>query len=216
MMNYRNKLDIGKFASVAAACGLALSANVHALPPSWWVQWGATDGSPLVDDAAANIGQLKHMASKAIAELEVNLPGGAGHVLLNMLADWRAPADPSGPVRDDSAALTVGQLKFLGKLFYDRLISVGYPTTYPWTTTDEDDDDTAMANVGQIKYVFRFDLQADADEDGIPDWQEPLLTSHTLDTDGDGMSNADEVAAGRDPFRRDNPAVQLTVEVIVR
>jgi hypothetical protein len=190
-----------------------LTLRLNAAPPPWWKQWGATDNQNPDEQAAANIGQLKHIASKAIAEFEVNLPGGAGTSLNTMLAGWKGVG---GPERDDTVAVTVGQLKSVAKLVYDRLIQVGYTTTYPWTPETDDDDDTAIVNLGQIKYVFRFDLQKDANHNGIPDWQDAVMNSLTLDSDGDGMSNRDEKLAGRNPFKRDDPAVKLQVEVIIR
>ena len=56
--------------------------------PRWWAVRGATDANPADDFAAANVGQLKHFASKAVAELEGWLPGGAGATLTGMVANW--------------------------------------------------------------------------------------------------------------------------------
>jgi hypothetical protein len=93
---------------------------------------------PTPDDyAVANVGQLKQMATKAAAELNANLPGGAttgtaaGAAVNALIAQWNtAPA--SNVVRDDYAVLTLGQLKAVAQVFYDQLIAVGYTNAYPW------------------------------------------------------------------------------------
>lgn len=125
--------------------------------PAWWASSGAVDSNLQADDyRPANIGQLKHMASKAAAELNSKLSGGAGAEINNLITSWTQPA-ASGVTRDDYAVLTQGQLKSMAKLFYDRLMAEGYASIYPWTPGTGDDDSYAAVNLGQLKYVFSFD-----------------------------------------------------------
>lgn len=172
----------------------------------------------------ANLGQLKHIASKARDELNARFPGGAGTEIDALILGWRNAPGAS----DDLAAANLGQLKYVGKIFYDRLSAGGYPAAYPWTPTTSDDADDAVAIIGQVKRVFSFDVMGDADGDRLPDWTEaglqtnPLLrdtngdglsdgenirygiSATNLDVDGDGRSNSAERAAGTDPFLVDS------------
>lgn len=116
-------------------------------PPAWWAERGATNANPPDDYAAANLGQLKQMAVKARDELNARLPGGAGQPIEDLIAGWNQPS----PARDDHAAATLGQLKYVGKLFWDRLLATGYTDRYPWTDSTNPPDDTAIANLGQVK-----------------------------------------------------------------
>ena len=72
--------------------------------------------------------------------------------------------------------MTHGQLKELARHFFDRLqAELYYPTgqSYPWAAPGaQPAADYAMANLGQIKSLFQFDLTTDNDNDGIPDWWE--------------------------------------------
>ena len=212
---------------------LAVPSVLFAPPPAWWAARGATNGATADDFAAANIGQLKQMASKAVDELQASLPGGAGSVLTDMVTRWRTPPDqlnPPGPPRDDFTAVNIGQLKAVAKPFYDRLIAAGYATSYPWTAPSPNDADYSIANLGQLKQVFRFNPGLDADSNGLPDWWETkyglsgvtaqgtaagrltYLQKYQLglnpntpdpDTDGDGIPDWWETKYGLDPF---NPA----------
>ena len=62
-------------------------------------------------------------------------------------------------------------------------------------TTDSDNDGTIDALESSV---------TDTDNDGVPDEQDSNNTSGDNDTDGDGVSNADEVAAGTDPMDSDS------------
>lgn len=169
--------------------------------PSWWYTRSVIPPSSTTNDfAAINLGQLKHMASKAYEELEVNLPNGAGATISNLVASFVNS--------NNFAAANLGQLKTVAKPYYDRLIAEGLATNYPWTTnTSADDADFAGANIGQLKRVFAFDL--DTDTDGLPDWWEIDYFGDTIsedeagDSDGDGVTNADEYANGTDPTEAD-------------
>jgi hypothetical protein len=74
-----------------------------AATPTWPTDYPAAD-----DFAAANLGQLKQIATKAAAEMNVHLPGGAGSAVNGLIAQWAA-APASGVVRDDFAVLNLGQ-----------------------------------------------------------------------------------------------------------
>ncbi|MFL6538410.1 MAG: hypothetical protein ACJ8JD_09560, partial [Chthoniobacterales bacterium] len=54
----------------------------YAAAPAWWSQRGVLNDNVAPDDyAAANQGQLKNIANAAVAEMDANLPGGAGERL---------------------------------------------------------------------------------------------------------------------------------------
>ena len=63
--------------------------------------------------------------------------------------------------------VNIGQVKFCASNFYARLIDEGYTNAYPWTETTADDNDYAVANIGQVKNVFNFDLRKDSDSDSM-------------------------------------------------
>ena len=62
-------------------------------------------------------------------------------------------------------------------------------------TTDSDNDGIIDALESSV---------TDTDNDGVPDERDSNNTSGDNDTDGDGVSNADEVAAGTDPMDSDS------------
>jgi hypothetical protein len=125
--------------------------------PSWWAERGVLSSNAPDDYAAVNQGQVKNIATRAYAELNAKLPGGAGGDLFDL---WNAPAVST----DDYRAINLGQLKNVAKPFYDRLYDAGYVgqplatgQKYPWegmTSTD----DYALANIGQVKNLFSFEL----------------------------------------------------------
>jgi len=86
-------------------------------------QRGVTTSATANDYAAANIGQLKHIAKQAYLEMEARLPAGPGRVTA-LINSWSQPP-AGGVVRNDFAAVNHGQLKSVAKLFYDRLAQVG-------------------------------------------------------------------------------------------
>ena len=109
-----------------------------------------TNASSTNDYAGATLGQIKWFATNACAELEAVLPGGAGTSLWSLVAGFSHSNNYVG--------VTLGQLKAVAQPFYDRLIAAGYMNGYPWTSATTDDFDRAGANLGQVKYVFSFDL----------------------------------------------------------
>jgi Fibronectin type III domain/Bacterial TSP3 repeat len=183
--------------------------------PNWWSQRGALNPNASPDDyAAANQGQLKNIATAAVAEFDEHLPGGAGDPLHNLVDSWSQPNSQ----RNDFAPVNLGQLKNVAKPFYDRLIVVRYANNYPWTNSPNSPEDFAIANVGQLKKLFSFDLLAtdithDSDQNGLPDWWEKYYFGNTgidpnggEDPDGDGFTNLQEYQNGTDPFDYYNAA----------
>lgn len=174
--------------------------------PTWWAEFGATNTQPADDYAAANLGQLKFMAAKAAAALNSRTINGAGTQINGLIATWDA-APGSGVQRDDYAVATIGQLKTISRLFYQRLAVIGQDPglpaqPYPWNGSNSPVDDWAMINIGQLKYTFGFNISAynwtgDADHDRLGDsWETSYLggtsASATDDDDDDELSNLAE------------------------
>ena len=166
---------------VNLVCGLALllalTQFAKAGTPLWWATRGAVITNEVVltnDFAAANLGQLKNMATAAAGEFQDRLAGGAGTGVLNMVNGFTQS--------NNYAGVTLGQLKAVAQPFYERLAAAGWPCLlpdgmstnqlYPWTGTGA--QDFAVGNLGQMKYVFSFnpitvDLDTDTDNDGTID-----------------------------------------------
>lgn len=198
--------------------------------PAWWSDPATTifSGAPQDNEnwAPANVGQFKHVASQARQYLELTLAqgGGAGVGVRNATKFNNS---------ENFAPLTVGQLKSVGKAFYDRLAQIGFnwqgsgedywgtPTQpYPWTGTVHPEN-CAPANLGQVKRIFNFHLNAafltrDQDSDGLKDWWEKsyfnnLTTANgNTDSDADGLTNAQELSLGSNPTSSDTDADGLT------
>jgi hypothetical protein len=123
------------------------------------------------------------------------------------VAAWQAAPTP-GVVRDDYAALNLGQLKAVAQPFYDRLIEKGYATKYPWTDSASPKDDYALLNIGQLKNLFSMDLSElinnEGDQNSLPDaWQLRYFGQTGVDPNADpnrnGVSNWHEYLEGTDP-----------------
>jgi hypothetical protein len=133
--------------------------------PDWWTQRGVLVTEAASEDyALVNQGQLKQMALGAFEEIQAKVPGGAGASLIEAAAAWswvdsqniRRPRIQSST--EDYAPANAGQVRWLAKPFYDRLIEVGRASGYPWPTPGEETEDYALANIGQVKNLFAFDL----------------------------------------------------------
>ncbi len=205
---------------VIALLGLADSSP--AADPAWWAARGVQNSSVASNLSPATIGQAKHMVSKALAELQTRLPAADYQALQADVAgivDLALPVIPADFERQREILL-VGQLKALAKPFYirlrawdaawldgqmeqskTRLVLRGplsetfgdYFSPYPWTESSQDDTNFGIATVGQLKSVFALRFETigtaqDSDGDGISDSAEIAAgTSPTLiDTDGDG------------------------------
>lgn len=181
------------YGAIAIGC---LSALIAYSDPAWWSSRDVTDSSTVSDYAPLLLGQLKWMATNAYDEIEVGIPGGAGSDLDTFIGDL-SPTNNYHPVN-------VGQLRYVGGLFYDRLIEEEYCTNYPWAGDTNASADYAIANIGQLKYVFDFDLVSDDDSDGMPDWWELRYFGDTNqaadgDYDSDCMPNVWEYEQGFNP-----------------
>ena len=140
-------------AGIAVLCILPML--LFAAGPNWWTSRSVINtgsGVTAKDYAAVNQGQVKNMAIAAVAEFDADLPGGAGEPLHNLVNGWATP----GAHTKDYAAVNLGQLKALAKPFYDRLITLGLATQYPWTGASNPAKDYAVANIGQVKNLLSF------------------------------------------------------------
>ncbi len=218
---------------------LMLAIAAFAVPPLWW----SAGDPPVIDPAAAadnqgvvNIGQAKHMAQSALdtmrdvlplvaAQIETDLTAGPNPIL-----DFTIP-DPKTPqwIEEQQALLLIGQLKAISDPFYSRLNdaapawltaqrtangAIYAGSIFPWTSATTDDDNKAIANIGQLKSVFSLHFTQDSDSDGLTDLQEVAdlyiiagalnLSLTSNDIDGDGVSNLDEVASGTNPLTADS------------
>ena len=235
-MNWRHRVRRRAFLCVfcvlACAClpvrGLA-STNY----PAWWSALDVLETNRTVNDyAPAVAGQLKWVVAKAYNELQANLPGGAGTGVAGVVSSFTTC--------NNYVPVNVGQLKYVAEPFYQQLIAKGYPNAFPWTTSTDDDANYSPASLGQVKNVFSFDVTKDSDDDDLPDWWEIhwfggvaywtgidnpdgdqlnntneylLGTNPTIndnDTDGDGMSDGQEVLQGYDPATS-NAAAQVWI-----
>lgn len=164
-------VPMGSFTNMGGAC-----TNV----PAWWVTRGVLGPQEANDFAAAVQGQVKWIALQAAADFEEWLApvGGAGEGVDGLIGTFS--------MTNNAVPLTLGQLKNTAKPFYDRLSEVGIATNYPWSGMP---DDAALANVGQVKMLFSFDLGRDSDGDGVPDLSDPfpLDAAASIDTDEDGL-----------------------------
>ena len=199
-----------------AACQLPATA------PSWWGARGIlVTGADPDDFAVANQGQVKHIAQQAYLEMELRFPGGAGSEIESMVTGWdtviTAPALPAHQT-DDFAAVNQGQAKMVAEAFYDRLYDIGVRRPsgqkYPWLDTPVNvPDDFALANVGQIKFLFSFVIPVslpaggflDTDTDGLHDpWEHWYFGNTTTadassNSDGDLWSDLEEYSLGARP-----------------
>ena len=205
-------MDCTKIGRVVALITLYFTATyVCAAAPAWWTKREVLAGGPANDYGLLNQGQLKNLVVKAAAEFEERLPGGVGPNVKGLIEAWRQPP-AVGILRNDYGAVNQGQLKAVAKLFYSRLLEEGYAGvplvaghSLPWSETTEDDASYATANIGQAKNLFSFDLTADLNLNGLPDWWEhahfPATAGDgTTDTDGDGVSDVLEVLNQTDPL----------------
>ena len=187
--------------------------------PGWWTAYGVVDGdAPPNDFAAVTQGQVKwlvHAAALSLAETEPELTWGdapplpCGADIVALLGSF-SPSNNALPV-------TRGQLKVAVRPFWEwrewywwvnELSGLG--CLDPWTF--DYPEDFALVNVGQVKNAFSFELPPpwmpfpDSDADGVPDGYEKFLYGTDMcrwDTDGDGISDGEEIARGLNPRARD-------------
>jgi len=200
LLDFKMRYLALRLAVIIVAIG---SLTVNADPAWWYVSGRSPD-----DFAAVNQGQVKNMVKAAVDELERHFPGGAGNKLKGLIESWN-PTAPS-PKADDFAVATTGQVKYAAQLVYDRLIEGGFATAYPWdlplpgNKPRPTPDDNAVANIGQLKNLFSFDVWAGATSDTLPDWWSikyfgaPGARAND-DPDGDYTTNLVEYLTGTDP-----------------
>ncbi len=197
--------------------------SADAASPSWWVLSGTANNY-----APANLGQLKYIAKQAKSHLDSNVVGGAGTGISTLVGSFE-PRTGQGYTQpeidaflaENYAPINLGQLKYVAKPFYDRLLAAGYDTKanliargltgwthdYPWDPETPPEENYAPANLGQLKLVFSFDLASfDTDQDGLPDqWEVQYFDDiwwtddPDEDLDGDGLTNFEESVLGSDP-----------------
>jgi hypothetical protein len=169
--------------------------------PGWWSEVIDPSVTPQ-NYAAINQGQVKALAAAAIDEFNAVLPGGAGTALNNTLAAWRADT-----TSNNYAAANIGQIKTVAKPLHQRLLELGYISALPdWTDpAAPNQENHALANLGQLKNLFNFDPAADTDNDGIPDMREIVLglDHENFDSDFDQMPDGWELANGTNPLVND-------------
>lgn len=188
----------------------------QAAEPAWWGQKGVKSSAPASNKSPANLGQLKWVAKQAKLEFDSKFAsyGGAGVAITQLVNGFQAGQLNYSPANQ-------GQLKAIAKLYYDRLLFLGFDTRqslrnhgvpswgyfYSWTSESTDDSHFSPALLGQLKWTFSFDLTGfspnpsylgsgpDSDGDGLADWAENLLGTNPnqIDTDGDGISDWQEI-----------------------
>jgi len=209
-------------ASLRAVVALALAGlvlllpDVFSAPPAWWAQRGVLNATQDQNNyLAITVGQLKNIAVKAMDEMDAKLPDGAGAAIHTMVDDWRA----NKAAQNQFSAATVGQVKAVSKLYYDRLNPLDplAKVGYPWLSYTPIAENYAVANVGQVKNLFKFIVpdivgNIDSDGNGFPDWWELTYFRNIgslIDSDGDGVPDLFD-AFPFDPTQSTPPATDAT------
>lgn len=179
----------------ALAICIVVPLLTYAATPSWWSERGVTVATATSDDfAPANQGQLKNIASAAVADMDAKLPSGAGDELHALVSSWSFPSSQT----NDFAPVNAGQLKAIAKPFYDRLILGGVADTYPWLSSSSSVDDFAIANIGQVKNLFAFDIPTAPASIGDQLATGPNSASLALQTNGVVWIWGDHFSTGSD------------------
>ena len=188
----------------------------HAADPDWWTVQSVQTTNAASDYSPVLQGQAKHITTAAKNEFDYMLEDGASPAITNLVNSFSST--------NNYLPLNLGQLKTLSAPFYDQLdslsLSNAYPAgvtnLYPWTSTTGDDSDYSATTIGQLKHVFSFDLDTDADR--LPDWWEVeflggLTNDPSGDVDGDGWDNITEYLQNSDPGVSDAPSVIIIYPV---
>lgn len=187
--------------------------------PAWW--YNADDPENGVIDASfgsfdqdnygfANLGQAKHIFSEAYRVMEAAEAGSAGAVIPAMLDSFSLLPE------DNYVPLKIGQLKALAAPFYDVFHENGYRVvlsggdfvsngTYPWTS-NVTTTNAALANIGQLKHLFSFELlnwppTPEIVWDEIPEyWKQGIINGPSAAFyDPDGTITATSQLLGEEP-----------------
>lgn len=218
-MNHQSALSKLKTPLAGAVVWLCLaSSHTFAQTPQWWITRGVLNQNPPQDYTPVNQGQLKWLASNAYAEVSRTIgPDTSLTARINAFS-----------TTNNYFPVNIGQVKHLAVPFYDRLYAFGLTNSlpagmqghYPWDGKTGTND-FAMANIGQAKYVFSFDLSVDMDHDALPDWWEIANFGGTNncapgdDPDGDGYTNLEEYQAGTVPTNPDTDPPTISIQTPV-
>jgi hypothetical protein len=198
---------------------------VTAQPPSSsnstaYDAWMQTNYAPV------NLGQLKNFAAQASAYMNAWLSADTNTTVESDLSNISANVSGFGlnSTVNNYAPANLGQVKNVAQPFYDLLTAVGYNTTaslnyeltgnansgnwtntYPWINSTANTTNYSPVNLGQLKFVFNFDLSdAEAYRSGTAGYLQVLLESMlggnpgalgsgTPDTDGDGANDGTDL-----------------------
>lgn len=170
---------------VLVLCGVVIAAEY----PQWFETRGVINAEqPTNDYAPANQGHVKWVAAKAYEEFVQKLPSADLSKLQAVIYSF--------PDANNYKPANLGMLKAVATPFYDELIAAGHISDYPWA--DGLPADYNLANQGQLKNLFAFNLDVDLDSDGLVDWwaNENNVSGGDADTDGDGLTNEQEYELG--------------------
>ncbi len=195
--------------SIAILTLSVIAANLLAqVIPSWWSSRNVFESGTSADDfVAVNQGQLKTFAEATVAEFNARFPGGAGNTLNALVASWSMPAAGT----DDYQVVTVGQLKALGDLFYQRIEQIRLMRVPDWSPIVPSWSGQGMnvpgnadvVNIGQVKELFN-SLEGNrrafvtGGSDNLSDTGR-LGLSWWMDSDDDGHSDLEELLHGSNP-----------------
>lgn len=216
--------------------------------PQWWLDQGVVDSGDFPPPAETdpeydawmaenykvpNLGQAKSMARAAYLAMDSEDAGSTGSSISTMISAFST--DPE----DNYVALNIGQLKALAAPFYDLMHAASYTVeladgsiisngNYPWLPSTPISDNYAIANLGQLKHVFSFDLSNwGGDWDSVPDsWKQQIVDFDANDAideiadvlalddfDQDGISNYNEFLAQSEPDEFYN-GISLEIEIL--
>jgi len=188
--------------------------------------------------AVANIGQLKWMTQMARDELAMKF-SHLSEEKLNLLEFSPNPYsentieyhfnelnlvisqfEVSASV-NNYAPINQGQLKHISSLLFNVLhvsefndwpdnFAFEDNQIYPWTLSNQDDKHFSPVNLGQLKWLFSWDVHdwassTDSNNDGVPDWWESYYEwnlagdARFLDLDNDSISSLLEYFLSGDP-----------------
>jgi hypothetical protein len=116
------------------------------------------------------------MATGAATEFAEKIPDVGLEPILALIDSF--------PAGNNARPVNLGMLKATARPFYDALMGLGWVQDYPWDGKQA--DDFHLANQGQLKNLFSFDLDAiDLDGDGVPDWWTRMHGFKHVDENGE-------------------------------